>query len=122
MILGDQRRLIVDSFTMFRITDPLTLLPGGRRRRGGLQLRLNAIVSSAIRRALGTRPLPDVLSADRDRIMASIRDQVNSEMSGVRRNRRGRPHPPRRSAAGKHRGGVVAHAVRAPARRRPGAR
>ena len=32
VILGDQRRLIVDSFTLFRIIDPLLLLPGGRHR------------------------------------------------------------------------------------------
>ncbi len=34
VILGDQRRLIVDSFTRFRITDPLQLLPGRRPDRG----------------------------------------------------------------------------------------
>ena len=81
VILGDQRRLIVDSFTMYRITDPLKYYQAVGTGEQGVQLRLDAIVSSAIRRALGTRPLPDVLSADRDRIMASIRDQVNSEMA-----------------------------------------
>jgi len=81
VILGDQRRLIVDSFTMFRITDPLKYYQAVGAGEEGVQIRLNAIVSSAIRRALGNRTLPDVLSADRDRIMASIRDQVNSEMT-----------------------------------------
>ena len=81
VIPGDQRRLIVDSFTMFRITDPLKFYQAVGTGKQGVQLRLDAIVSSAIRRALGTRPLPDVLSADQDRIMASIRDQVNSEMA-----------------------------------------
>ncbi len=82
VILGDQRRLIVDSFTMFRITDPLSYYQAVGSGEQGIQIRLNAIVSSAIRRQLGTRSLPDVLSADRDRIMASIRDQVNGEMKG----------------------------------------
>jgi membrane protease subunit HflC len=82
VILGDQRRLIVDSFTMFRITDPLRYYQAVGAGEQGIQDRLNAIVSSAIRRQLGTRSLPDVLSADRDRIMASIRDQVNGEMKG----------------------------------------
>ncbi|HSU07202.1 MAG TPA: protease modulator HflC [Acetobacteraceae bacterium] len=82
VILGDQRRLIVDSFTMFRITDPLRYYQAVGAGEQGIQVRLNAIVSSAIRRQLGTRSLPDVLSADRDRIMASIRDQVNGEMKG----------------------------------------
>ncbi len=82
VILGDQRRLIVDSFTMFRITDPLRYYQAVGAGEEGIQVRLNAIVSSAIRRQLGTRSLPDVLSADRDHIMASIRDQVNDEMKG----------------------------------------
>jgi len=82
VILGDQRRLIVDSFTMFRITDPLRYYQAVGAGEEGIEIRLNAIVSSAIRRQLGTRALPDVLSADRERIMASIRDQVNGEMNG----------------------------------------
>jgi modulator of FtsH protease HflC len=82
VILGDQRRLIVDSFTMFRITDPLSYYQAVGAGEQGIEIRLNAIVSSAIRRQLGTRSLPDVLSADRDHIMASIRDQVNGEMKG----------------------------------------
>jgi membrane protease subunit HflC len=82
VILGDQRRLIVDSFTMFRITDPLQYYQAVGSGEEGIVIRLNAIVSSAIRRQLGTRSLPDVLSVDRDRIMASIRDQVNGEMKG----------------------------------------
>ena len=82
VILGDQRRLIVDSFTMFRINDPLRYYQAVGSGEQGIQIRLNAIVSSAIRRQLGTKPLPDVLSADRERIMGSIRDQVNGEMKG----------------------------------------
>jgi membrane protease subunit HflC len=82
VILGDQRRLIVDSFTMFRIADPLRYYQAVGAGEQGIEIRLNAIVSSAIRRQLGTRSLPDVLSADRERIMASIRDQVNGEMKG----------------------------------------
>ena len=82
VILGDQRRLIVDSFTMFRIADPLSYYQAVGAGEQGIQIRLDAIVASAIRRQLGTRSLPDVLSADRDRIMASIRDQVNGEMKG----------------------------------------
>ncbi len=81
VILGDQRRLIVDSFTMFRITDPLKYYQAVGAGEEGVRVRLDAMVSSAIRRALGNRTLPDVLSADRDRIMASIRDQVNAEMT-----------------------------------------
>ena len=80
VILGDQRRLIVDSFTMYRISDPLRFYQAAGVLEDTITGRLNAIVSSAIRRVLGNRTLPDVLSADRDRIMASIRQQVDTEM------------------------------------------
>jgi modulator of FtsH protease HflC len=82
VILADQRRLIVDSFAMFRITDPLRYFQAVGFSENGIRGRLNSIVSSALRRVLGSRQLLDVLSADRTRIMSSIRDQVGQEMRG----------------------------------------
>jgi len=40
------------------------------------------VVSSALRRVLGTEQLLNVLSANRDHIMGLARDQVNTEMKG----------------------------------------
>jgi membrane protease subunit HflC len=80
VILGDQRRLIVDTFTMFRISDPLRYYQAVGTVEDGIRGRLNSIVSSSLRRVLGNNTLLDVLSADRTHIMASIRQQVNSEM------------------------------------------
>src|ERR1700753_4229198 len=80
VILGDQRRLIVDSFTVFRITDPLRYYQAVGPGQFAIQGRLNSIVTASLRRVLGNNQLLDVLSADRERIMASIRDQVNAEM------------------------------------------
>jgi modulator of FtsH protease HflC len=82
VILGDQRRLIVDSFTMFRIVDPLTYYQAVGPSEDGIRARLNSIVSSSLRRVLGGNTLLNVLSAERGRIMGEIRDQVNSEMRG----------------------------------------
>ncbi len=82
VILGDQRRLIVDSFTMFRIVDPLRYYQAVGPAEDGIRGRLNSIVSSSLRRVLGNHSLLDVLSADRARIMAAIRGQVNTEMTG----------------------------------------
>ncbi len=80
VILGDQRRLIVDSFTVFRITDPLKFYQAVGPLPDAIRGRLNSIVTSSMRRVLGKNSLLDVLSADRERIMSTIRDQVNSEM------------------------------------------
>jgi membrane protease subunit HflC len=81
VILGDQRRLIVDSFTMFRISDPLLYYQSVGTVEDGIRGRLNSIVQSSLRRVLGTNTLLDVLSADRTHIMATIRQQVNAEMT-----------------------------------------
>jgi len=81
VILGDQRRLIVDSFAVFRITNPLLYYQAVGTAEG-IRGRLNSVVSGSLRRVLGNNKLLDVLSADRDRIMRRIRDEVNSEMHG----------------------------------------
>ena len=53
VILGDQRRLIVDSFTRYRITDPLVFYQTVGATEAGIRARLNSIVSSSLRRVLG---------------------------------------------------------------------
>lgn len=82
VILGDQRRLIVDSFTRYRITNPLDYYKAVGPAEDGIRARLNSVVTSSLRRVLGNESLLDVLSAQRERIMASIRQQVNADMSG----------------------------------------
>jgi membrane protease subunit HflC len=82
VILGDQRRLIVDSFTRYRITNPLEYYQSVGPTEDGIRARLNSVVTSSLRRVLGSETLLDVLSAQRDRIMAAIRTQVNDEMKG----------------------------------------
>ncbi len=82
VILGDQRRLIVDSFTRFRITDALRYFQAVGATEDGIRGRLNSVVSSSLRRVLGNEQLLDVLSSNRARIMTTIRNQVNTEMKG----------------------------------------
>jgi membrane protease subunit HflC len=79
VILGDQRRLIVDSFTRYRITDPLLFFQTVGATEAGIRARLNSIVTSSLRRVLGNEPLLSVLSTDRARIMETIQRQVNEE-------------------------------------------
>jgi len=80
--LGDQRRLVVDSFTLFRIVDPLLYYQSVGPTQDGIIGRLNSVVSAALRDVLADNKLLDVLSAKRDQIMASIRDRVNAQMKG----------------------------------------
>ncbi len=80
VILSDQRRLIVDSFTRFRINDPLRYFQTVGPNENNIRGRLNSVVTSALRRALGGETLLNVLSADRGRIMGLVRGQVTDEM------------------------------------------
>jgi membrane protease subunit HflC len=80
--LGDQRRLVVDSFTVYRITDPLLYYQSVGPVEDGIRGRLNSVVSAALRDVLADNKLLDVLSAKRDQIMAAIRDRVNMQMKG----------------------------------------
>ena len=80
--LGDQRRLVVDSFTLYRISDPLLYYQSVGPAEDGIRGRLNSVVSAALRDVLADNKLLDVLSAKRDQIMAAIRDRVNTQMRG----------------------------------------
>lgn len=80
--LGDQRRLVVDSFTLYRIADPLLYYQSVGPVEEGIRGRLNSVVSAALRDVLADNKLLDVLSAKRDQIMATIRDRVNTQMKG----------------------------------------
>lgn len=79
VILGDQRRIVVDTFTRYHITDPLRFYQTVGATEAGIRLRLGPIVSSTLRNTLGSETLLAVLSADRARIMGEIRQRVNSE-------------------------------------------
>lgn len=85
VILGDQRRLIVDTFTRYRISDPLRFYQSVVVARATSDVEratrdlLAGLVSSSLRRVLGNEPLLSVLSADRARIMAEIHRVVDEE-------------------------------------------
>jgi membrane protease subunit HflC len=80
VILGDQRRLIIDTLTVYRISDPLRFYQALGPVPDAIRGRLNSIVTGSLRRVLGNNKLLDVLSADRERIMTAIRGQVDNEM------------------------------------------
>ncbi len=78
VIASDQKRLVVDTYTRYRIVDPL-LFYQTVSSEAGVRSRLAAIVSSSLRRVLGSVTLSDVLSEKRAGIMHHIRDEVAAE-------------------------------------------
>lgn len=76
VILADQKRIVVDTYTRFRISDPLRFYQAVRTEEAA-RSRLREIVNSSARRVLGNAMLPSVLSAEREEIMHQIQKEVN---------------------------------------------
>lgn len=80
----DDRRLVVDAFARWRITDVVRFRQAVGT--GGIQAalgRLEPIVNAAIREVLGAVPSTTVLSDDRTALMNQIRDEARNNSSGL---------------------------------------
>jgi membrane protease subunit HflC len=78
VIASDQKRLVVDAFLRYRIQDPLRFYQTLGNEAVARQ-RLNAILSSSLRRVMGTVPLQSVLTGERPALMNQIAQQVDTE-------------------------------------------
>ena len=80
VIAVDKKRMLIDSFTRFKITDPLEFYKTVGSE-SNVRNRLNSNVISSLRRVVGTVTLDELLSEERSDIMERIRDEVNNEAS-----------------------------------------
>lgn len=82
VVLNDKKRLDVDSFTRYRIVDPLKFYQTVRTE---LQARskLEEIVNSSVRKVLGRVTLQELLSEERAEIMASISGAVKKDAEQI---------------------------------------
>ena len=78
VIASDQKRLIVDAYSRFRIVDPLKFYISVGDERVA-RSRLATIINSRLRSVLGTQSLATLLSEDRTKQMAIIQESVNDE-------------------------------------------
>jgi len=78
VIASDLKRLIVDAFARFKITDPLKFYISVGNERVA-RSRLATIINSRLRSVLGTQSLATLLSEDRTKQMAIIQEGVNAE-------------------------------------------
>ena len=81
VIASDQKRLVVDTYTRYRITDPLRFYQTVATE-AAVRQRLQALVSGSLRRVIGNFTLAALLSAQRADIMRQIRDEVSVEAKG----------------------------------------
>jgi membrane protease subunit HflC len=78
VIAEDKKRLVVDAFARWRILDPLRFYQS-LYDLDTAQLRLTPILSSNVRRVLGSQNFAAVLSARRAELMRDIRDNMNRD-------------------------------------------
>jgi modulator of FtsH protease HflC len=75
VIASDQKRLIVDTYARYRITNPL-LFYQTVASEATARARLGALVSGSLRQVIGNVTLSALLSPERAKIMRQIRDAV----------------------------------------------
>jgi modulator of FtsH protease HflC len=78
VIVSDQKRIVVDTYTRYRISDPLLFYQTVSTELG-VRARLAALVNGSLRRVLGNVTLSQLLSYQRAEIMHQIRDEVSAE-------------------------------------------
>ena len=76
MVLSDQKRVLVDAFVRYRITDPLEFFRTVRIEQT-LRARLSTVTNSVIREVLGSTTLPSILSERRLGLLDRIVDNLN---------------------------------------------
>ena len=82
VVLNDKKRLDVDSFTRYRIIDPLKFYKTVRTEYQA-QSKLAEIVNSSVRKILGRITLPELLSQKRTQIMSDISSAVKSDAAQI---------------------------------------
>lgn len=76
VILGDSKRVVVDTYTRYRIADPLKYYQTLRTELNA-RSQMTQVVSSALRQTMGQVMLPSLLSDERTRIMGAIMADVS---------------------------------------------
>ena len=82
VILSDQKRLMVDAYARYQISDPLLFYQTVRNELGA-RGRLDAIIDSSVRRVLGRETLASILTGQRNDITRSIGDEVNQSVASL---------------------------------------
>lgn len=78
---SDQKRVIIDAFVRYRITDPLRFYQTVQNE-AVMRDRLNSILESSLKKEVGSYPLSALLSPTRNVIMDAILQDVNRQATG----------------------------------------
>ena len=81
VLLNDQKRILVDAFARYRITDPLKFFQSVRNETT-FSNRFGNILTSTVKEVVAQRSLEDMLSEQRNVVMEAIRDNVAGDSAG----------------------------------------
>ena len=79
VITANQKRLVVDAFARYRITDPLKFVQSSGGSILNANTRLATILNSSVRRVMGGESLVSVVRDKRAELMDRIQEQANAE-------------------------------------------
>ncbi len=82
VITRDQKRIIVDAFTEFRVEDPLKVYQAVRNV-SGAESRLSTILNSNLRKVFGQQLFKTALSGERKTLRAAISNSVRDEAEAL---------------------------------------
>lgn len=78
VIASDQKRIIINAFIKYKISDPLKFYTTVRNQ-FGMKSKLDAILDSSSRKIIGEVPLNRLLTENRSDIMTQIKDSVSTQ-------------------------------------------
>lgn len=78
VVTADKKRIVIDSFTRWRVKDAKTFYEAMRNEQTAKQ-RLNFIVNSSIREKIAAVTLQEMTTPTRDQVMASILAETNAQ-------------------------------------------
>lgn len=82
VLASDQKNLLVDAFTRYRITDPLRFYQALNNTRAANQT-LERIVNDRVRSVLSSATTTQIINTDRARLMDKIQEEVNREAQAL---------------------------------------
>jgi membrane protease subunit HflC len=80
VILGDQKRIVAQAYTRFRIVDPLRFYQS-LHNLAETRAQLSQVMNTAMRREFGRVGLPALLSAQRVDVVRNIQDEVSAKFA-----------------------------------------
>ncbi|MGI6245152.1 MAG: protease modulator HflC [Pseudochelatococcus sp.] len=82
VIAADQKRLVVDAFTRYKVTDAVRFYQAVNNI-AGANLRLANIINSTVRSVVAEASFTDIVRSNRAGLMGEIRDEVNRQAQGL---------------------------------------